>query len=103
MRPRYCLLQRTSEPGAFTSLRVASAVLGVVLTLLMSKLSLADEGANSLYLPGGFGSLAAVPGEPGWSLALVYFSYGGGLTIGTGGKISEEQDRVYGSLTYAVA
>src|SRR5262245_48486589 len=103
MRPRYCLLQRTSEPGAFTSLRVASAVLGVVLTLLMSKRSLADEGGNSLYLPGSFGSLAAVPGQPGWSLALTYYSYGGRLTVSTVGNISEKQDLLYGALTYTFA
>jgi hypothetical protein len=101
MRPRYCLPQRitASQPNAFTSLRV-NAVLGVVLTLLMSKPSLADEGGNSLYLPGGFGSLAAVPGQPGWSLALTYYSYGGHLTVSTVGNVSEKQDLEYGALTY---
>lgn len=103
MRPRYCLPQRTSEPGAFTSLRVTTAVLGVVITLLMSKLSLADEGGNSLYLPGGFGSLAAVPGEPGWSLALTYYSYGGLFKVSTPGNVSEKQDLEYVALTYTFA
>jgi len=64
MRPRYCLPQRTSEPGAFTSLRVTTAVLGVVITLLMSKLSLADEGGNSLYLPGGSEAWRLFPASP---------------------------------------
>jgi len=27
----------------------------------------ADEGGVSFWLPGNFGSLAAVPGTPGWS------------------------------------
>jgi hypothetical protein len=66
----------------------------------MPRLSLADEGANSLYLPGAFGSLAAVPGEPGWSLALTYYSYGGRLKVITPGNISEKQDLEYGALTY---
>jgi hypothetical protein len=103
MRPRYRLPQRTSEPGAFASLRVTAAVLGVVLTLLMSKLSLADEGGNSLYLPGSFGSLSAVPGQPGWSLALTYYSYGGRLALSTPGDISEKQDLEYAALTYTFA
>jgi hypothetical protein len=102
MCPRYCPPPRitTSQPSAFTSLRVTAAVLGVMLTLLMSNLSLADEGGNSLYLPGAFGSLAAVPGQPGWSLALTYYSYGGKLTVSTPGNVSEKQDLEYGALTY---
>ena len=33
----------------------------------------ADEGGESFWLPGQYGSLAAVPADPGWSLALVYY------------------------------
>ena len=33
----------------------------------------ADEGGVSFWLPGLFGSLAAVPQQPGWSLATVYY------------------------------
>src|SRR5262245_6591224 len=33
----------------------------------------ADEGGVSLYLPGSFGSLAAVPGKPGWAWATIYY------------------------------
>ena len=32
----------------------------------------ADEGGVSLWLPGTFGSLAATPQAPGWSLATVF-------------------------------
>jgi hypothetical protein len=81
MCPRHHLSRRitASRLGALTALRVTAAVLGVVLALMTSKPSLADEGGNSLYLPGLFGSLAAVPGEPGWSAAFVYYAYGGHL------------------------
>ena len=34
---------------------------------------LADEGGVSFWLPGLFGSLAAVPGEPGPSFAMIYY------------------------------
>jgi len=33
----------------------------------------ADEGGTSFWLPGQYGSLAAVPAEPGWSLPLIYY------------------------------
>jgi hypothetical protein len=34
---------------------------------------LADEGGVSFWAPGQFGSFSAVPGEPGWSVPLVYY------------------------------
>ena len=40
---------------------------------LVSPLANADEGGASFWLPGQFGSMAAVPGDPGWSLPLIYF------------------------------
>lgn len=33
----------------------------------------ADEGGTSFWLPGQFGSFAAVAGEPGWTLPMVYY------------------------------
>jgi hypothetical protein len=33
----------------------------------------ADEGGVSFWFPGQYGSLAAVPSAPGWSLPLIYF------------------------------
>jgi hypothetical protein len=33
----------------------------------------ADESGVSFWLPGQFGSLAAVPGAPGWSLGTIYY------------------------------
>jgi hypothetical protein len=33
----------------------------------------ADESGVSYWLPGRFGSLAALPGVPGWSMAAVYY------------------------------
>jgi hypothetical protein len=35
--------------------------------------ALADEGGVSFWVPGFFGSLAAVPPQPGWSLATMYY------------------------------
>ena len=40
---------------------------------LVSSPAYADEGGVSFWFPGQYGSLAAVPSEPGWSLPLIYF------------------------------
>jgi hypothetical protein len=40
---------------------------------LFSQPSLADEGGVSFWIPGFFGSLAAAPMVPGFSLASMYY------------------------------
>jgi hypothetical protein len=51
----------------------------------------ADNGGLSFWLPGIFGSLAAVPGQPGWSWSTLYVhldvSGGGGKEFQRGGAI----------------
>ena len=49
---------------------------GVVTTaalLLFPEVSRADEGGISFWVPGLYGSLAAVPTTPGWSVAAIYY------------------------------
>lgn len=41
--------------------------------VLISPLAYSDEGGVSFWLPGQFGSMAAVPGDPGWSIPLIYY------------------------------
>jgi hypothetical protein len=52
----------------------------------------ADEGGVSFWLPGQFSSFAAVPGEPGWSVPIVYFheheSAGGEKSFIRGGLLT---------------
>ena len=40
---------------------------------LLSQAAVADEGGVSFWVPGTFGSLAAVPQQPGWSLATINY------------------------------
>lgn len=42
-------------------------------SVLFSQAARADEGGVSFWLPGFFGSLAAAPQQPGWSLTSVYY------------------------------
>ena len=62
--------------------------------LLMANPARADEGGVSFWAPGQFSSFAAVPGDPGWAVPVVYlhvsadaggsknFIRGGNLTAG---------------------
>ncbi len=56
----------------------------------------ADEGGVSFWLPGQMGSFAAVPGDPGWSLATVYYhtstSAGGDKTFPRSGRLTTGLD-----------
>ena len=45
----------------------------VAVTVAFPRDSRADEGGVSFWIPGFFGSLAAVPQQPGWSLATIYY------------------------------
>jgi hypothetical protein len=60
----------------------AASLLTLSLTLPMS-FARADEGGVSFWLPGNFGSLAAVPGTPGWTLGAVpyYASVAAGADV----------------------
>src|ERR1700692_285427 len=63
--------------------RLASAFLPFAAVTYSTNISLADEDGVSFWVPGFFGSLAATPQQPGWSLATVYYhtsvSAGGGV------------------------
>jgi hypothetical protein len=65
---------RTFVPkkAALQSSAVVMLVCVSVLSITASA-SLADEGGTSFWLPGSFGSLAAVPGTPGWAVATIYY------------------------------
>jgi hypothetical protein len=79
--------QKGTCPGA--SLRCATRLICGALAFAavasMPRIAMADEGGVSFWLPGNFGSLAAVPQQPGWSLATVYYhtslSAGGDLSL----------------------
>ena len=57
---------------AHTKFRIAAGVLGAFALLCHPQSASADEGGVSFWVPGFFGSLAATPQQPGWSVANVY-------------------------------
>jgi hypothetical protein len=71
----------------------------------------ADEGGSSFWVPGQYGSFAAIAPSPGWSLPLVYYNYGGGASKGAQrvlpngqvtGSLSESADSLFITPTYTV-
>ncbi len=66
------------------------AVIILGAAVLASTAGHADENGVSVWLPGSFGSLAAVPVDPGWSLGTVYYhtSVWGGAGVATAREIS---------------
>jgi hypothetical protein len=53
--------------------RVVTACLVFAAVASTTTVSLADENGVSFWVPGFFGSLAATPQQPGWSLASIYY------------------------------
>jgi len=81
-----------------SSRRVGTSICALALMLMLCsgtvllRPALADEGGVSFWVPGFFGSLAAAPQDPGWSLATVYYhtspSANAGASFVRGGSIT---------------
>jgi hypothetical protein len=57
--------------------------LAVAIAAWPGSVVLADEGGVSFWLPGQYGSFAAVAPSPGWSMPLVFYNYGGSAGPGS--------------------
>src|SRR5229473_535352 len=64
-------------------LGIAAIVLAPAI-MFFSQCALADESGVSFWVPGFFGSLAAAPQQPGWSLATVYYH----TSVSAGGDVA---------------
>ena len=58
-------------------------ILAVVALISAPTVAAADEGGVSFWVPGFFGSLAAAPQQPGWSLTSIYYH----TTVSAGGDV----------------
>ena len=79
-----------SVPGSGSSFLPRRLSVGAVVALLAlpAQIAHADEGGVSFWLPGQFGSLAAVPVTPGWSLGTVYYH----TTVGASGNVAAAKE-----------
>jgi hypothetical protein len=63
----------------------------LVLLVPVGGMAMADEGGVSFWLPGQYGSFAAIAPEPGWSTTLLTYSYSGDAAAG---QALEKGDRI---------
>jgi len=70
----------------------------VLAAMAVPAISWADEGGVSFWIPGTYGSLAAVPPPPGWSLTIVNEYY---ATM-AGGDVAAARQMTIGKLNPAV-
>jgi hypothetical protein len=74
------------DPGAYLA-----AASWLALFICTVNPALADESGVSFWIPGLYGSLAALPGSPGWSFASLYYhtsdSAGSGVALPVDGQI----------------
>lgn len=77
-------------------MRPARTIVAVAFSVLCSASStaLADERGISFWLPGTFGSLAAVPQQPGWSTALTYYH----TSVSAGADVARANEIAIGNL-----
>ena len=73
--------------------RVLAALFAAV-TALYSQDLLADEDGVSFWIPGFFGSLAAAPQQPGWSLTNVYYH----TSVSAGADVAIARERTLGNI-----
>jgi len=67
-------------------------VLGALITA--PTIVAADEGGVSFWVPGFFGSLAATPEQPGWSLTNQYYH----ASVSAGGDVAIARERTLGNI-----
>jgi hypothetical protein len=57
----------------FQTRSCAYLAVATVAALIGMRSALADEGGTGFWAPGSYGSLAAIPGAPGWSFGSVFY------------------------------
>lgn len=72
---------------------ISTIAIVTVAVVVSTPRSQADEGGVSFWLPGQFGSLAAVPAQPGWSFATIYYhtSVNGGGALAASRQITVDR------------
>jgi hypothetical protein len=73
---------------------LASGALALSLAVALPGTLLADEGGVSFWIPGFFGSLAASPQQPGWSLTNIAYQ----TSVSAGGDIGIARERTLGNV-----
>src|SRR5215469_15560784 len=79
----------------FSLLHRSSTGAVAALLMLYAQIARADEGGVNFWIPGFFGSLAAVPQQaPGWSMASVYYH----TSVSAGGDVARAREIEIGHI-----
>ena len=85
---------REDRRALFARLRQATLLIAAVTPC--SQAAFADEGGVSFWIPGTFGSLAAVPQpQPGWAFASIYYH----TSVSGGGDVALEREFTIGKVS----
>jgi hypothetical protein len=87
-------IEQLSAPLRGIQSGLVCGALTVAAVFSFTGISLADEGGVSFWLPGSFGSLAAVPQQPGWSAASIYYH----TTVSAGGDVAGAREITIGRI-----
>ena len=74
---------------------ICASVLALGAVTSSTKPTMADEGGVSFWIPGFFGSLAATPQQPGFSLATIYYH----TSVSAGGNVAFAREVHPGNIT----
>jgi hypothetical protein len=91
LRARLCLRTFATQDNAKAALGLA---LALAANAALSTTAAADEGGVSVWLPGFFGSLAAAPLQPGWSLQSIYYH----TSVSAGADVSRAREITIGQI-----
>lgn len=92
-----------AQRGTFGARRLVRLLAAAAVTALggivaVPTASMADENGISFWIPGLFGSLAAIPQQPGWSIAIInYYD-----SVRAGADVSTSREITIGKLTPTV-
>jgi hypothetical protein len=77
---------------------LVAAALASASVVSSPNMAAADQGGVSFWVPGQFGSLAAVPQTPGWALAIVNYY----TSVAAGGSVAAAREITIGNLSPTV-
>lgn len=95
--PGYDCSPATNTFGYVSAIRSNLAAFAIVLAIvpMMTGIAFADGGGISFWLPGSFGSLAAVPQDaPGWAGSLTYYH----ASVSAGGDVARAREIIIGTI-----
>jgi hypothetical protein len=83
-----------AQSGGRSHATWSALICGAVALACFAGAAKADEGGVSFWLPGLFGSLAAAPQQPGWSLATIYYH----TTVSAGADVARAREITIGRI-----